>query len=280
MLHLKTGVHFDEIELAVFIKELDGAGTAIFELAHGVGADFADLHALFDGQCRRIGFFQHLLVTALQRAIAFAKVNGIAFTIAENLHFDMARLAEIFFHVDGVVAEGCCRFGTGSRNRLFQIGLGLRHLHAATTAARRRLDEDWEADRAGNFERVFRLHFAIRAGNDGNAEILRRLLGGDLVAHDADMFGGRSDEGDAVCVENIGELGIFRQEAVTGVNRVRTCYFAGRNDLVDVEVAVTRGRRADANAFVGKAHMHGVCVGRGMYGYRRNAELFRGAQDA
>ncbi len=40
---------------------------------------------------------------------------------------------------------------------------------------------------------------------------------------------------------------------------------AGGDDLVDVEIAVARGGRADADAFVGKSHMHGVRVGRGMH---------------
>jgi hypothetical protein len=48
VLDLQAGVHFDEIELAVFVEELDGAGAAIFQLAHGGGADFADLRLLVD----------------------------------------------------------------------------------------------------------------------------------------------------------------------------------------------------------------------------------------
>jgi hypothetical protein len=44
------------------------------------------------------------------------------------------------------------------------------------------------------------------------------LLGLDLVAHDADVLGGRADEGDAVGIEDIGELGVLRQEAVARVD--------------------------------------------------------------
>ena len=36
-------------------------------------------------------------MAALQRAIAFAQVNGVAFAIAKHLKFDMTRVAEIFF---------------------------------------------------------------------------------------------------------------------------------------------------------------------------------------
>ena len=42
MLDLQAGVHLDEVELAVLVEELDGAGAGIAELGDGVGADLAD----------------------------------------------------------------------------------------------------------------------------------------------------------------------------------------------------------------------------------------------
>ncbi len=81
-------------------------------------------------------------------------------------------------------------------------------------------------------------------------------------------------------VENIGELGIFRQEAVTGMHGVSAGDLAGGNDLMDVQIAVTRRRRADADAFVCQAHMHRIGIGGRMNRNRRNSELLAGAQDA
>jgi hypothetical protein len=53
-------------------------------------------------------------VAALQRAIAFAEMDRVAFAIAQHLDFDVARLAEVLFHVDGIVAEGIgLGFGAG-----------------------------------------------------------------------------------------------------------------------------------------------------------------------
>src|SRR6185436_10925739 len=46
----------------------------------------------------------------------------------------------------------------------------------------------------------------------------------------------------------------------------------------DVQIAVLRRRRADADAFVRKAHMHGVSVRGRMHGDRSDAELLAGAQ--
>ena len=93
---------------------------------------------------------------------------------------------------------------------------------------------------------------AVGARNDRNAEALGGALGLDLVAHDADMVGRRTDEGDVVGGQDVGKLGVFRQEAVTGMHGVGAGDLAGRDDLMDVQIAVTRRRRADADAFVGQ----------------------------
>ena len=55
---------------------------------------------------------------------------------------------------------------------------------------------------------------------------------------------------------------------------------AGGEDRGDVEVAVLGGRRADADALVGEADMHGVAVGGRVDRDGLDAELLAGAQDA
>ena len=56
-------------------------------------------------------------MAALQRAVALAQVDGVALAVAEHLNLDVARLLEIFFDVDGVVAEGGFGFGPRRRQR-------------------------------------------------------------------------------------------------------------------------------------------------------------------
>src|SRR3546814_6520036 len=57
----------------------------------------------------------------------------------------------------------------------------------------------------------------------------------DLVAHDPDMLGLRSDPGDIVALDDLGELRVLGEEAVAGVNRVGVNDLGGRNDVRDVE---------------------------------------------
>ena len=120
---------------------------------------------------------------------------------------------------------------------------------------------------------------AVRARHDRDAEALGRLLGLDLVAHDADVLGRRADEGDAVLLQDLGEARVLRQEAVAGMDGVGAGDLAGGEQARDVEIALGRRRRADADALVGQAHVHGVGVGRRMHRDRGDADFLAGALD-
>ena len=96
VLDLQAGVHFEEVEVVAggVVDEFHGAGAAILHrLAqlHGGG-----VQAFAGGlrQVRRRGFFDHLLVAPLQRAVALAEGCNAAGTVAENLYFYVARLID------------------------------------------------------------------------------------------------------------------------------------------------------------------------------------------
>jgi hypothetical protein len=104
VLDLKARVHFDEIELAVLVEELDGSRRRDTH----VGIAFETYRrsgALFGIERGRGGLFENLLVAALKRAVALAEMDRVAAAVAENLHLDVARLFEIFLDIDRVVAE-------------------------------------------------------------------------------------------------------------------------------------------------------------------------------
>ena len=93
--------------------------------------------ALLGVQRRRGGLLEHLLVAALQRAIALAQMHAVALAVAQHLDLDVARPRQVLLEVDRVVAER--GLGLGARQR---EGLGRRigvvdHLHAASAAAGR-----------------------------------------------------------------------------------------------------------------------------------------------
>ena len=266
MLDLDAGIHLDEIEFAVLIEKFDGADAEIFHLPHRLGAGRADLCARRGAKNRRGAFLPDLLVAPLQRAVALAEMDGAAAAVAEHLDFDVARLLQVFFQIHRGVAERGLGFVAGGGQRHHQIVGGLRHLHAAAAAAGGGFHQDRKADGLRDRHRVvLGADAAVGARHHGNAELLCGLLGLDLVAHQADMLGLGADEMQIVLGEDFGEAGIFRQEAVAGMHRVGAGDLAGREQRGNVEVAVLRRRRADADALVGEAHMHGVGVGGGMH---------------
>ena len=94
------------------------------------------------------------------------------------------------------------------------------------------------------------------------------------------MLGARTDEGDLMLFEDLGKAGILGEEAVARMHGVGAGDLAGRDDLRNVEIAVLRRRPADANALIGKPHMHCVGVGRGVHRDGGDAKLLAGTFDA
>ena len=87
-----------------------------------LGDGLADLVARCGVERGRGAFLQHLLVAALQRAVALAEMDGVALAVAEHLDLDVARLLQIFLEIDRVVAERGLGFGARGRERGRQLG--------------------------------------------------------------------------------------------------------------------------------------------------------------
>ena len=63
-------------------------------------------------------------MAALKRAVALAEVDCLALAVTEHLELDVARVGEIFLHVDGVVAERGARLGRRLAHQAFELVLG------------------------------------------------------------------------------------------------------------------------------------------------------------
>ena len=281
VLNLQTRVHFDEIEFAVFVKILNRADAEIAELLDRIGRDLADARALVRVQSWRRRFFEHFLVAALQRAIALAQMDDVAVAVGDDLNFDVTRLGEVFLHIDVVIAERGLGFGACGGERFHDVFSGARDFHAAPAAARGGFDQHRIADL---FAPLLGFFFggdaAIGAGDDGHAGIDRGLLGGDFVAHQADVLGRWADEGHAVLRDYLGELGVLGKKAVARMDRLRAGDFGGRDDARNVQVGFAGWRRADAHALIGEAHVHGVRVRGGVHRDGRDAHFLARAMDA
>src|SRR4029078_5671545 len=79
---------------------------------------------------------------SLDRAFTFPQMADRTMTIADDLHLDMARLADQALDIDVAVAESRLGFGLAARIGLLQLRSLLDEPHAAPAAPGNGLDHD------------------------------------------------------------------------------------------------------------------------------------------
>ncbi len=121
---------------------------------------------------------------------------------------------------------------------------------------------------------------AVDARHHRHARLLHRVLRAHLVAHQAYGFRPRPDEHEAALLHALGKVGVFRKEAVAGMDRLGIGHLRRADDGGNIEIAVRRLRRPDAHRFVGEFHVLGFGIGLGMDDDGLDAHLAAGALDA
>ena len=147
MLDLQPRVHLHEPE-AVFLQpscpvgdELDGAGALVTGGLGGGDGGLAHRGAQRGAHARRGRLLDHFLMAALQRTVALVEMDGVAVTVGENLHLDMARRGDVFLDQHAFVAEGGFRLAHGAGKRGLEVGVTVDPPHALAAAAGDRLDQ-------------------------------------------------------------------------------------------------------------------------------------------
>jgi hypothetical protein len=115
-------------------------------LAHGLAGGVAD-----EGRWR---LFNHLLVAALDGALALVQVDHVAVAVAQHLDLDVARLLHKLLDEDAVVAKAVAGFvlAAGKAFKGFLVVEG--HAQALAAAAGAGLDHHGVANALGNFHRL------------------------------------------------------------------------------------------------------------------------------
>ena len=240
MLDLEPGVHLHEPECIApeasraVDDELDRTGADITDGLGGFDRRFSHGGSDLGGHAGRGRLLDHLLMPALQRAIALEQVHGTAVAIAEHLDLDVPRRGYVLLDQDLAVAERRLRFPDCRLQRGFEFDGFLDAPHAPAAAARHRLDQHRIADLLGLLRKEFRLlALAVIAGHDRHAGVLHQLLGLALESHGADRARGWTDENDSGGSAGFGEFGVLRQEAVPGMNALGACAPGQFDQLVD-----------------------------------------------
>ena len=281
VLDLDPGVHLEEEVLVADLHALDRAGAAVADRRRRVGRDPADPLAHLGVHMGARGLLDHLLVAALDRAVALAEVDHVAVRVGEHLDLDVARVLEVALDVDPVVGEELLAFARGALEGLLELVRGHRDPEALAAPAPRRLAGDRVAGflglLAGGLDVVGGLG---RAGHDRHAGLGHDLACPRLRAHRFDRLRRRADEDDAGLGAGLGEVGVLGEESVAGVNRLGARLLRRLDDLGDVEVAFRRHGGADQERLVGLADVRGVAVDLRVDGDRADPHLLQRARDA
>ena len=84
---------------------------------------------------RRRRLLDHLLMPALNRALALEEVHDVAVCVGQDLELDVARAVDQPLDVQGAVAKGRERFAPRLRDRGQQLRLAAHGLHPDAAAA-------------------------------------------------------------------------------------------------------------------------------------------------
>ena len=226
------------------------------------------------------GLLDHLLVAALDRALALAQVDHVAVPVGHDLDLDVPGDRDVLLHEHPVVAEGLARLLAAELHRGRKLAFGGHDAHALAAAARGRLEQDRVADFPGGGLRFLQIgDRRDRPGHDRHPGLHGQRLGGHLVAQGGDGRRRRPDEDQPGLADHFGELRVFGEKAVAGVNGGAAGLPRRVDDLLLAEVGLVRAGGPDRDRLVRRQHVLGARVGLRVDGHGADPQAPAGADD-
>src|SRR6185369_1903727 len=255
--HLDARVHFNKVQLPVFVhQELHRSRVHVTDRRHRLLKNRADFCAQLRRDHNRRRFLDQFLVTPLDAALALTETDNVSVRIRQHLEFDMSRRLNKLLHVEIAVSKRSSRFTLCCPEQVRQLLGRADYAHAASAAACRRLHNDGIANRFRPFNRfVFAGDHAFRAGQNWHSRLLHRHAGFFFLAHHANYFRRWSDEFDSAGLANFREVRVLAQQPVSRMDSIDVRDFRGADNGRNIEIALARTRRTDADRLVGKTHV-------------------------
>ena len=282
VLHLHASIYLEHVEVAIAVQqELTRCRASVLHVLDELRSRLRDFLQLGAINVRRRRLFDHLLVAALQRTVTLPQIDRVAVLVAQHLQLDVPRVLQILLNKHGAVAEGRLSFLTRHPQHRSQRRLIMAHLHAATAAARRSLDDDRESDLLGNLDRLFLVLDGIgRAGEHRHTGGPGSLLAFDFVTQRLHRLGARSDELDLAVAARLREVRPLRQEPVARMDRIHIRDLRGRDQPRNVQVRILRRTAADADRAIRQLQIGRILVGRRVDTHGLNTQLAACTHDA
>ncbi len=254
---LEPGVHLEEVEIFVTIdQELHRPHRLVSGTANDGQSRLAEAPPQLGRDHWRRALLHHLLVAALDRALAFAEVDRIAVPVCGHLDLDVTGAHDEPFDIDPIVAEVRPSLGSGAfkGSREFIAIVDLAHSLAA--AAGHRLEQNRQPvliDKRLELGDVFEgLH---HSGNQGHPGFDGELAALGLRTHQPDGGGRRSDPRQPRGLDPFGKIGVLGEEPISGVNEVGSTQPGRFEQAIDIEIALGCGSRSDGKGLIGHEHM-------------------------
>ena len=124
---------------------------------------------------------------------------------------------------------------------------------------------------------AFAAEYAFRSRENGYASLLHCGARFFFFPHQAGHFRRRADELHIAGLADFGEVGVFRKQAVAGMDGIHVGNFGGADHSRNIQIALRKRRRADADGFVGETHVQRIAVGFAVNRNRADAQFLAGA---
>ena len=168
----------------------------------------------------------------------------------------MARLGDVFLDQNRTIAKARLALALRPLQRRAEIARLFDQPHALAAASRARLDQNRIAD----LLRLARQHIRILirpviTRYDRHARRLHRRLGRVLQPHRPDRARRRADEHKTSRLDRFDKLGVFRQEPIARMDRLRPGRQRRLDDHIPAQITFGDRRRTDPHRLIGRRHM-------------------------
>ena len=271
MFHLQAGIHFQEVEVLVFVHhKLQRPGTIITDSLASFHRHFQHLLPSLFLHKRRRTFLYHLLVTTLDRTFTFVQMDYIPILISHYLHLDMVRILYVLFNINGIIAKRRSRFGLGQAESRFHFLFGTYQAHPLSPATSKRFQHNGITYLIGYFLYFINtLHRRFRSGHNRQSGFTHNLARFRLDSHLGNNIRTRADKNHSFFFTTTGKIRIFRQETVSRMNG-RPCLFGDSQYQFRFQIGSIFGRFGNAISLFRIADVQSSTVNMCINSHRRD----------
>src|ERR671920_1699683 len=204
---LQARVHLQEVELVIVEEKLHRACVVVAGLAGEADGGVADRVAEVLIERWGRGFFDDLLVAALDRTLPLEEMEDVGLPVSNHLHLHVARVFQKFLEEHRPVSKGSLGLPARSPYRLDELTLARHCPHAPSSTSRACLYQNRVSDAISLFrEPLLALVFSVVAWDSRHAGAASQFFGPHLVADRLHRPGRGPDPGCTCRLDRPGEF--------------------------------------------------------------------------